>query len=245
MASQRTRRDQSRRTRSNSSSRKLSSETQDERSCHRSAHHGVRRREDRQVLHRQPSGGRRVRLRRQAPQGSRGVHGPPRRRPPAPPRRRGEGRRYRPRYHQLRGRRHGGWLSHHRDQLRGWPHHPLRRRLRQERRPPRRPDRQASGRGQPREHLLLRQALHRPPLGRGWREGPRGALLRGQGRHRQREDQVPHRRQGLRRRGDLRAGPPQALRRRRLLPRRHRHQGGHHRPRLLQRLPAPGDQGCR
>jgi len=100
---QRTRRDQRRRTKSNSSSRKLSSETQDERSCHRSAHHGVRRREDRQVLHRQPSGGRRVRLRRQAPQGSRGVHGPPRRRPPAPPRRRGEGRRYRPRYHQLRG----------------------------------------------------------------------------------------------------------------------------------------------
>jgi hypothetical protein len=37
------------------------------------------------------------------------------------------------------GCRHGGWLPHHRDQLRGRPHHPLRRRLRQERRPPRRP----------------------------------------------------------------------------------------------------------
>ena len=40
---------------------------------------------------------------------------------------------------QTAGRRHGGWFSHHRDQRRGRPHHPLRRRLRQERRPPRRP----------------------------------------------------------------------------------------------------------
>jgi len=40
---------------------------------------------------------------------------------------------------QPAGRRHGGWFSHHRDQRRGRPHHPLRRRLHQERRPPRRP----------------------------------------------------------------------------------------------------------
>ena len=43
-----------------------------------------------------------------------------------------------PRAHPA-GRRHGGWFPHHRDQRRGRPHHPLRRRLLQERRPPRRP----------------------------------------------------------------------------------------------------------
>ena len=45
--------------------------------------------------------------------------------------------------------------------------------------------------------------------------------------------------------GDLRAGPAQAEARRRELPRREGHRGGHHRPGLLQRRPAPGHQGRR
>ena len=45
--------------------------------------------------------------------------------------------------------------------------------------------------------------------------------------------------------GDLGDDPAEAEVRRRSLPRRDRRLGGHHRPRLLQRRPAPGDQGRR
>ncbi len=44
---------------------------------------------------------------------------------------------------------------------------------------------------------------------------------------------------------DLRLRPRQAEGRRRGLPRREDHPGRHHRPRVFQRLPAPGDQGRR
>ena len=45
--------------------------------------------------------------------------------------------------------------------------------------------------------------------------------------------------------GDLRDDPPEAQDRRRSVPRRHGRLGGDHRPRVLQRRPAPGDQGRR
>ena len=45
--------------------------------------------------------------------------------------------------------------------------------------------------------------------------------------------------------GDQRDDPRQAQGRRRGLPRRDRRRRGHHRPRVLQRRPAPGDQGRR
>ena len=52
-------------------------------------------------------------------------------------------------------------------------------------------------------------------------------------------------RQAVRARGDLGAGAAQARRGRRQVPRREGHRGGHHRAGVLQRRPAPGDQGRR
>ena len=56
---------------------------------------------------------------------------------------------------------------------------------------------------------------------------------------------VRGRRQGIHPPGDLGADPPQAQGGRRELPGTQGPQGGHHRPGLLQRRPAPGDQGRR
>ena len=84
----------------------------------------------------------------------------------------------RPRHHQLRRRCHGGRQAHRRHQRRGRAHHALRRRLHQDRGAPRRPDRQAPGRRQPREHLLLRQEVHRPQDVRGRRRGQAGLVRR-------------------------------------------------------------------
>ena len=54
-----------------------------------------------------------------------------------------------------------------------------------------------------------------------------------------------HRRQGLHGPGDQRAGAAEAQARRRGVPRRAGHRGRRHRPRVLQRRAAPGDQGGR
>ena len=54
-----------------------------------------------------------------------------------------------------------------------------------------------------------------------------------------------HRRQEVHAAGDQRPGAAEAQARRRGLPRRAGHRGGHHRPRLLQRRPASGDEGGR
>ena len=67
------------------------------------------------------------------------------------------------------------------------------------------------------------------------REGPQERRRRRQAR----------RRQGLHAAGDQRDDPAEAQDRRRGLPRREDHRGGHHRPGLLRRHPAPGDQGRR
>jgi hypothetical protein len=79
----------------------------------------------------------------------------------------------------------------------------LRRRVHQVRGAPRGPDRQAPGRRQPREHLLLRQALHRPQHGRGRRRGQAGLLRRPARRLRERQARLPHHREAVRRRGNI------------------------------------------
>ena len=112
------------------------------------------------------------------------------------------------------------------------------------RRAPRRHGRQAPGRHQPAEHRLLHQALHGPQGGRGARGGVDRPL---QGRLR------PQRRRTRRGRRQASTRPPEicamilaeAEGRRRGVPGRDRRLRGHHRPRLLQRRPAPGHQGRR
>jgi pimeloyl-ACP methyl ester carboxylesterase len=108
-----------------------------------------------------------------------------------------------------RGRR-----AHRHPQRRGLPHHPVGRRLRQERRGARRRGRQAPGHHQPRPHDPLGQAPHGHRLDRR------------------------HRRQEVHPAGDQRPHPAEAQARRRGLPRRHRHRRGDHRAGVLRRRPA-------
>ena len=111
------------------------------------------------------------------------------------------------------------------------------------RRAPRRHRRQAPGRHQPAEHRLLDQALHGPQGGRGARGGVDRPL---QGRLRpQRRRAGRGRRRAALPAGDQRDDPAEAEDRRRSVPGRDGRLGGDHRPRLLQRRPAPGDQGRR
>ena len=130
-----------------------------------------------------------------------------------------QGRRNRPRHHQLSRRGPRGRRARRRAQLRGWPHHPVGGRVLEDRRGPRGRGRQAPGHHQPRSH---------DPLG----QAPHGHRL---------EDR--HRRQELQLAGDLRPHPAEAQARRRGLPGRHRHPGRDHRARLLRRRRAPGHQG--
>ena len=95
----------------------------------------------------------------------------------------------------------------------------------------------------PEGHGLLDQAVHGPAARRGQvrrEDGP----LRGRRRAR-RLRQGQGRRQGVHPAGDLGPDPPQAQGGGRELPRPQGPQGGHHRPGLLQRQPAPGHQGRR
>ena len=97
----------------------------------------------------------------------------------------------------------------------GVPHHPVGRRVLQDRRGARRRGRQAPGDHQPRSHDPLGQAPHGHQL----------------------VDR--HRRQGVHARRRSRARiAAEAEARRRGLPRRHRHPGRHHRARVLRRRPA-------
>jgi hypothetical protein len=96
---------------------------------------------------------------------------------------------------------------------------------------------------QPQEHRLLDQALHGPAPQRG-RLRREARPLRGHGRRRRvRQGQRP--RQDLHPPADLRVHPPGAQEDRRGLPGRDRRPRGHHRAGVLQRRPAPGDQGRR
>ena len=140
-------------------------------------------------------------------------------------------------------RRHGGRRADGPRELRGRSHDAVRRRVHRLRRAPRRHGRQAPGRDEPREHRLLDQALHGPQGGRG-QGGGDDRPLRGRGRPQRRR---PRRRarQAVLAAGDLGDDPRQAQGRRRGQARRDRRLGRHHRPGLLQRRPAPGDQGRR
>ena len=125
----------------------------------------------------------------------------------------------------------------------GQPPDPVGGRLHQGRRDPRRPGRQAPGHHEPREHRLLDQAVHGPPLRRG-PAGDQARPLQGrQGAERRRAHRDP--RQAVLAAGDLRDDPAQAEGGGRGLPGREGHPGGDHRARLLQRQPAPGHQGRR
>ena len=108
-----------------------------------------------------------------------------------------------------------------------------------------RADRQAPGGHQPREHRLRGEAADRPPYDVA--EAKKAISVSSvPGRRlaeRRRLGRDP--RQGVQPAGDLRDGADEDEADRRGLPRRAGHRGGHHRPRVLQRRPAPGDQGRR
>ena len=72
----------------------------------------------------------------------------------------GQGRRHRPRHHQLGRRGARGGRARRHPQRRGRPHDPVGRRVLQDRRGPRRRGRQAPGDHQPRPHDPLGQAPH-------------------------------------------------------------------------------------
>ena len=111
------------------------------------------------------------------------------------------------------------------------------------RRAPRRHRRQAPGGDEPREHDLLDQALHGPQGGRGQGGGDDRPL---QGRRRpQRRRPRRGARQAVLAARDLGDDPAEAEGRRRAEARRDGRRRRDHRPRLLQRRPAPGDQGRR
>ena len=93
----------------------------------------------------------------------------------------GKDDRHRPGHDQLVRRRHGGRRADRHPQRRGRAHHPVGRRLRQDRRAPGRHGRQAAGRHQPREHRVLDQALHGPQVRRG-RRGDEDRPLQGRPR---------------------------------------------------------------
>ena len=126
---------------------------------------------------------------------------------------------------------------------RGWTHDPVGRRLREVRRAAGGHRGQAPGGHQPREHDLQRQALHGPQVRRGGR-GDEDRPLRGRPRPERRRAHQGGR-QGVQPAGDQRDDPPEAEGGRRGLPRRDGDRRRHHRAGVLQRRPAPGDQGRR
>ena len=141
----------------------------------------------------------------------------------------------------LRG--HGGRRADRPREQRGRSHDPLGRRVHRVRRAPRRHRRQAAVGDEPRAHGLLDQALHGPQGGRG-QGGGADRPLRRQARA-QRRRARRDRRQGVLAAGDLGDDPAEDQGRRGGEARRDRRLRRDHCPRLLQRRPAPGDQGRR
>ena len=139
--------------------------------------------------------------------------------------------------------RPGGRFADRDPQLGGRPHDPFRRGVHEGRRAARRPGREAPGRDEPREHDLLDQAVHGPQVLGSRRRSEDGPLQGGRGAQRRRAHRGPG--QAVFAARDLGHDPAEAEAVGGGLPRREGHQGGHHRPRLLQRLAAPGHQGRR
>ena len=157
----------------------------------------------------------------------------------------GESHRYRPRDHQLLRRRHGRLDAQGHRECGRRAHHAVDRRVHGRRREACGPAGEASRRHQPRAHLFRDQATDRPHLRRpDDQEGHRPRPLQDrQGQERRRLGRGG--RQAALALADLGfhpaedegdGGSPSRLR---------RDAGRHHRPRLFQRRPAPGHQGCR
>ena len=134
-----------------------------------------------------------------------------------------------------------GWPDHGDTERRRVTDHPLGGGVHPAGRTPGRPARPAAGDPEPEGDDLLREAVHRAALRRGHQRAERRVVRRGSrsGRRRAVQDPGP----AVRARGDLRARAPQARRRRLQVPRREDQRGRHHRAGVLQRRPAPGDQG--
>ena len=138
----------------------------------------------------------------------------------------------------------GSHAQSHRERRRR-AHHAVHRRLHGRRRAPRRPAGQAPGRHQSGAHLLRHQAPDRPHLRRSDDQEGHGSrpLQDRQGPERRRLGRG--RRQAVFALADLRLHPAEDEGDGRGLSRPAGHPGGHHRSGLLQRRPAPGDQGRR
>ena len=155
----------------------------------------------------------------------------------------GQGSRHRPGNDELGDRGDGRWPAAGHPQRGGQPDDAVRGRLPGERRATGRPDGPTPGDPEPEGDDLLREALHRPQVRRGQQRADHRLVRRG--RRSRRRGALPGQRQALRTRGDLGAGASEAGRRRREVPRRAGHRGGHHRPGALQRRAATGHQGRR
>ena len=168
--------------------------------------------------------------------------------PPTPPHKEKtdeQSHRHRPRHHQFLRRHHGRRRGEGAGERGGRAHDPLHGRLQQDRRAAGGTERQAPGRHQPHQHPLCRQAPDRPQVRR--RDGAEGE---GPGplRHRPRRQWRRLGRGGRQEvcaAADQRQCPDQDEGHGRGLSRREGDAGRHHRARLFQRRPAPGDQGGR
>ena len=120
----------------------------------------------------------------------------------------------------------------------------VRRGLGRQGRGPGRADRQAPGGHQPREHRLLRQALHGAPL-RGGHRGDRSACPSRSCKGKNGDAWFDVRGKEVSPAEVSRQGAAEAEEGRRGLPGREGDRSRHHRARVLQRRAAPGDQGRR
>ena len=109
----------------------------------------------------------------------------------------------RPGNDELGGGGNGGWEADDRDERGGAEDDAVSGGLHEERRQAGGADCQEAGGGEPREHLLLREAFHREEDVGGERGGQAGLLQGRQRRKWQRQAQVPRNRQAVRRRGNL------------------------------------------
>ncbi len=157
----------------------------------------------------------------------------------------GQGHRHRPRHDQFVRRRHGRQDAEGHRERRRHAHDAVDRRLHRRRRASRRPAGQAPGGHQSGKDHLRGQAPDRPALRRpDGREGQEARPLQDrQGVERRRLGRGG--RQALFALADLRLHPAEDEGDGGSLSRAEGRSGGHHRPGLLQRRPAPGHQGRR
>ena len=149
--------------------------------------------------------------------------------------------RHRSRHHQLRDLGDGGGPADGDTERRGITDDPLGGGLYPAGRAPGRPARPSAGDPEPEGDDLFGQAVHRAALRRGHQRAERRVVRRR--RRARRRGAVQDFGPAVRAGGNLRAGAPQARRRRGEIPGREDHRGRHHGAGVLQRRSAPGDQG--